>query len=56
MHLYNDLIHCFMIRYISLKYSKVETTLKKITKMERETCETVPEVNVLDFFLSFFLV
>lgn len=52
--LYNDFIHCCMIRYISLKYSKMETTLKKITEMGTETCETVPEVNALGFLLFFF--
>lgn len=54
--LYNDFIHCFIIRYISLKYSKMETTLQKITKMRSETCEPVPELNALGFLLSFFSV
>lgn len=40
MHLetfsYNDFLHCCMIRYISLKYSKMETTLKKSPKWEQK--------------------
>lgn len=53
--LYNDFIHCCMIRYISLKYSKMETTQENHRNGNRNMWNSAWS-KCSRFFVVFFLV